>query len=215
MVAFLIFVTLPDMCAQENVASRIAPTAYSFAMQLPPGTDVTIRIKPKQADSSDVKGTANTPQFARSSEGDLVIERSIRSNVIRETKAADGKAPPTVRYYAGEWCAFDDPRKGLNVYRAGVDNEGFPPGLYQFPELIWAEPNKRKQDPVVKEGSPKIAIYKDGEDILEVDALTRRPLRYIEGSREWLYSYKENLTPIVLPEKLASTLQHVLSKQKK
>lgn len=212
---FFILVTFGDVYAQEIAPGTIiVPTAYGFAMQLPPGTDVTIRIKPRKEKDSDGKEASNTPQ-SNISEDDIVIERSIRDNVVRESKSVGKKEPASVRYYIGEWCAFDDQRKGVNIYRSGIDHEGYPPGLYQFPELTWAGPNTRKQDPVVKEGASKIELYRDGGDVLEIDALTKRPLRYIEGSREWIYSYRNNLAPVILSEKLTLALQEVLSKQKK
>lgn len=222
------FAMLQNLSAQESeeqqgpsAPNTLAPGAYTFQMVLRPGVDVTARVNrlPEKGDAENKKSKGNeavdngAPPTEEQS--GMMIRRLIRSGMVcvREKTAESGKE--SVHYYTGRWCVFDDPRKGLNVRQTSIEGLFFPAGTYHFPELLWAEPKTRQTDPQVKEGVPPIQLYKDGSETLVVDAATGRPLRYNDGQMEWKYSYKEDSTPIDLPEKIATALQRVVAKPKK
>jgi len=192
---------------QQGPGSKIPiPDDYTFQMLLKPNVDLFIQVKnlPKKGQADAVHPLPPTIK---------AIRRDIRLNLVRVSEnSGDGKQD-SVRYYVGGWCAFDDPRKGLNVCRQNIEGSIFPMDFYHFPELIWATPKTRQPDPVVKEGEPAIQLYKVGNRTLVVDVISKRPLRFTDSENEWAYSYKEDPAPIVLPEKLEIAMRRVLSRQ--
>lgn len=203
-----------NLRSQEVPPTRQGPTSkifvsddYTFQILLKPGVDLTVQIR-------DLPKTGAENATSVSQNSTTTLQRSIRSNIICVIENVGEKGKESIFYYTGGWCAYDDPRRGLNVRRPNMEGLLFPMEFYHFPELLWAEPNTRQPDPIVSEGAPKIHLYKDGVRTLEVNAITGLPLRYNDGDQEWIYSYKENSTPIVVPDKLAVALRRVLSKQK-
>jgi len=199
-----------------STLNNLASGAYTFQMLLKPGVDLTVHIKniAQKKTQKEVLNDGGNPENAAPDSPPVatIIQRDIRPALVRVVSQADKNK--SVRYYTGGWCAFDDARKGLNVRRVGINGLFFPMGLYHFPELLWAEPKTRQPDPEVKDGEPKIKLYKEGDSTLEVDAASGLPLRYIDGETVWTYSYKEDASPIVIPEKLKAALLRALSKQK-
>lgn len=191
-------------------AHVLSSDAYTFKMLLTPGVDVSVHVStlPKKEKGNP---SENTPNSGGVSEIAATIGRDFREGVTRVSEKEIGGGTEIVRYYMNSWCAYDDPRKGTNVRRTNMDGLFFPINNYHFPELLWAEPKTRQPDPKVKEGSPQINLYADKNNVLEVDASSGRPLRYSDGHMQWTYSYKEDQTPIIIPQKLLTALQRALS----
>jgi len=215
------------LCAQEDggyerqVSHNLPASAYTFQMVLKPDVDLTVKTKvlaKKRENSGSATGAVEGSEKNNTQDSQvpaMMIQRDVRQGVVRVTQESADAKQKSVKYYVGDWCAFDDPRRGLNVQRPSMDGFFFPMNTYHFPELLWAGPKTRQIDPPVEEGKPAIQLYKDGVQILEVDVATGRPLRYIDGSSEWKYSYQEDSTPIVIPEKLMLGLRGVLPQHKK
>jgi hypothetical protein len=190
-------------------SDAITPEAYTFRMKLPAGTNVRINIRKtgkttEQASiDQSMSGMPDTPDKMR-------IERDVREHVVRERKISMGK--DVTRFYMLGYCAFDDPRMGLNVRRTSVESTYQPLNDYNFPELYWAWPDTRRPDPAAKDGKKPLRIYKNATNTLEVDGETGLPMRFIEGSREHRYTYTQNNEPIRLPQKIQVGLQKVLKR---
>jgi len=203
----------PKLLAQdrENIQQVVeqailAPEKYTFQMLLKPGTDLSVQIKSLPAKGNNEADSLPSPLSA-----DTLIERDIRQGIIRVVQNSGAAAGgESVRYFAGGWCAYDDPRRGVNIRRPNIEGLIFPMGAYHFPELLWAEPSTRQPDPMVKEGEPKIHLYQEADRFLEVDAASGLPRRFSDGTQEWTYSYRENASPLVVPEKLQAALRRVL-----
>ena len=186
----------------------LAPKAYTFQMLLKPGVDVTVRIKnlAKKENTGGENRSATSPSAA------MTFRRDIREGLVCVVQDSNAAVKEPVRYYVGGWCAYDDPRRGLNMARTSFESFSFPMETYHFPELLWAKPNTRQPDPAVKEGAPKINLYKAGDQTLEVDAASGYPVHFLDGDRAWTYSYTPDTTPIVVPGKLVEALSRVLSR---
>lgn len=206
---------------QSSGSSAIPPSAFTFQMQLPPGIDVTERIRaiPKKKEHQKTEQATEEDNATAVGEApirpDDIVQLDIRPGIVRVDERSSGQSKKSPRYYVNGWCAYDDELKGLNVRRARLEGLIFPMNDYHFPELLWAEPKTRQIDPPVKKGEKPMHLYKDGDSILEVDAATGRPVRYQDGESEWTYLYKENSAPIVIPEKIATALGRVLAKRKR
>jgi len=185
----------------------LAPEAYTFQIVLKPGVDTAIQVKslPKKEDKKDGGAAPPMPAVTK------IIRRDIRPGLVRVSESFGG-GKETVRYYVDGWCVYDDPRRGLNVRAQSIEGSIFPMSSYHFPELLWADPKTLQPDPIVKEGAPKIQLYALGKLVLEVDAVSKRPMRFQDGENEWTYSYKENTTPIVIPAQLEAALRRVVPK---
>lgn len=196
---------------QQGPGSKIpVPGAYTFQMLLKPDVDLTVRVKSRLKK----RGAKEENTASVSPDTITTIQRDIRPDIVRVIQDTGEKGKECTFYYTGGWCAYDDPLRGLNVRHPNMEGLLFPMDFYHFPELLWAEPRTRQPDPTVKEGAPKIQLYKDGQQTLEVDAGTGRPLRFLDAEKEWNYSYKEDPAPIPIPEKLAAALRKVLAKHK-
>jgi hypothetical protein len=182
-------------------ARLLAPGAYSFQMRLPPGVDVSVRVRGKEGDDDPSKPLKG-----------VKIQRDIGKNIVR-VQQQSGETKMSDRYYVPGWCAFDDPRMGINVRRTGFDGIFEPLGTYHFPELIWAEPKTLRIEPKARDGEKKNEIYQRGDQVLEVDAITHRPIKFRDGkTEEWTYSYKESPVAIALPTSLEGPLRHAMGK---
>ncbi len=187
-------------------SKTLAAGTYTFQMLLKPEVDVTAKIKivsKTENKNGEGDGAASPPVT-------VAIQRDIRPGIIRVSQASGDAGKESVRFYVGGWCVADDPRRGLNVRRPNIEGLVFPMDFYHFPELLWAEPQTRQPDPMVKEGEPKIHLYREADRFLEVDAASGLPRRFSDGTLEWTYSYRENATPLVVPEKLQAALRRVL-----
>lgn len=167
---------------------------YTFQMFPNPNFDITVKIRvlPKGDDERNIDSASQS----------VLIQREIRPNVVLVKQNPDSNGKESICYYINGWCALSDSHYELTTFQLGFD--------YCFPELTWAEPNTRQSDPPVRQGKPQIHLYKEGMNILEVDANSGHPLRYNDGQQEWLYTYKEDSTPIVIPEKFATRLREFI-----
>jgi len=184
-----------------------ATKAYSFQMRLKSDVDVSVQIKGKAGEKNPASGSRPSAPHV------MTIQRSIRKDIVC-VRQQSGDTVMCDRYYLAGLCAFDDPRMGINARRTSFIGMFEPLDSYNFPELLWAVPKTRRDDPNAALGAKKIEIYQEGGLLLEVDAVTHRPLRFRNGtSEEWTYSYVESSTPIVLPPSLEKALRHVLGKR--
>lgn len=188
----------------------LAPETYTFSIRLPSGTDCSVSVKSEWSIAE--KGErASSGNSITSSEPDLSakkFERSIRKD-ISSSKEIKSDGTESIFYFIHGWCAYDSPQKGINMRHFLPGHIFSNLGVYHFPELTWATPETRQADPPVKEGSPKLHLYKDDSQTLEVDAHTGYPMRYSDGQTQWSYSYKASTIPIVLPEKLQQAVDRV------
>jgi len=184
----------------------LSPESYSFAIKLPPDTDCSVRLKqgsgkPKEGEGSEASPDATAPF--------LKLERFIRRG-ISCSKEIKPDGTEAAFYFIGGWCAWDSPKKGLNVrhYISGHALSNL--ALYHFPELEWAVPETRQVDPIPKEGERKIHVYKDGSNVLIVDATSNFPLSFTDGQMEWKYSYTMSAAPISMPDNVRKALDEIL-----
>jgi len=217
-------VSLPLIVAQDEKTlppppvfqEALPPSSYKFAMKLPPDTDCSVRVKVdgSATDSAEKSKSESAENASGSSQlYSMKLERMVRKGISSATETIPG-SPEITFYFVRGWCAYDSPKKGINVrhYLPGHAISNL--ATYDFPELTWAIPETRQVDPVIKEGAPKVHLYKDGSLSLVVDAVSGYPLRYNDGQLEWTYSYKVSSSPIVIPEQLRKALDHALNARK-
>ncbi len=180
----------------------LSPDAYTFSIKLPPDTDCTAQVK--------FIGGEKSTNVEESTLDVMKLERLIRSGLSSSIEIKKEGAKMTF-YFVNGWCAYEHPKKGLNIRRnlSGFSLSNL--AIYHFPELQWATPETRQSDPVKKEGIPQVHIYKDGVFLLEVDADSGYPLRYSDGQMKWTYSYKKSSSPIVMPENIKAALSNSLN----
>jgi len=192
-------VELPPTPHKES----LPPESYNFAMKLPLGTDCSIRIAKKggKTGAGNQKSDSDIP---------MKLERSFRKG-ISSSKEITSTGKDMTFYFVSGLCAYDSPTQGANVVRrlAGHDNSNL--ATYDFPELTWAAPELRQSKIEVENGKPAVRVYKlpDENLVLEVDASSGFPLRFIEGEMEWTYAYTTSSSPIVLPESLKKPLLQI------
>jgi len=192
--------------AYEKMASnKPAPESFDFLMKLKNDADVTVQIQPISKKSQKNRGDKSVSGTPRT------IQREVRNPVVRVTE--NSPEGSTVRYYAGNWCAGEDPRRGVTLVQTSFDGVALPLASYHFPELIWATPQTRKPSPELASSGKKVIVYVAGDSTLEVDAVFGRPLRFVDGVQEWKYSYKDTPAPIVIPEKIREALSKILPNQ--
>jgi hypothetical protein len=197
--------------AQLNPFSEaLPPEVYQFRMRVPSGTDVTIRTRRVGSEQAKKPGEDNP----EGEEPDVLaseIVRRVRDGVVMETTTMDDGSEST-RYYLRGWSAFDHPRMGINVRRTSLDGSYLPLEAYTFPELFWAWPERRRRDPEAAREEKPVQIYEYGIRRLEVDAETGLPRRFVDGSMEFLFSYRESQSPIRLPQSLREPVRRVVAK---
>jgi len=180
----------------------LPPESYTFAMKLPLGTDCSVTVKPK---GSEPKSKGGDKKGGTSDSGPtaMKIERIFRKG-LSLSKEIRPDGTETDFYSINGMCAYDSPKKGLNVRRDLPGHEISNLNTYAFPELQWAVPETQDTGAQIKPGNPPVKIYGISEEhrSLEVDPSTGLPQRYTEGQMEWTYSYKQATAPIVMPENL-------------
>lgn len=213
MAGSLIFSTSPFV-AQGRSDSAEIPTArkgqitpfseatqverYEFPMRLPVNTDVRVAVRKLQ--SAPAEGSPQKPQSDTDIQQEQIVRR-IRAQLVEEQRT-DPDGLVKTRYFFKGWCAFDDPRKGINVVRTGLDRGNDPLDRYHFPELLWAWPETRTLgDDSASQPTP-LPTYKDSNRILEINAETGYPNRFSDGTREYIYSYSQSNQAIRLPPQL-------------
>jgi len=209
-----LFLNPPAIQAQdENPGALSVPEAlplesYLFAMHLPPNTDCTVMIKDeKTSDKKAATGKVQDPfQMKRAP---VRIDRLFRPELcmVREVYSDNSDA---FFFFTGGFCAFDDSKKGINVRRQEERQKYSEMDTYHFPELLWAGPELRKDN----KADPTRYLYEDpGAHLkLEVDSLTKRPVRFSNNGKVWTYSYQSSTTPIAVPEKLVEALKRTIRK---
>jgi len=195
----------------DPFSEALPPEVYKFRMRAPVGTDMTIRTS--RVGSEKKTGEANSGEDGEPDVLASEIIRRVREQLVMEITTPEGGSE-TTRYYLRGWTAFDHPRLGINVRRTSLDGSYCPLDIYTFPELFWAWPERRIATPETAEGKKPIHIYEDGIRRLEVDAESGLPRRFVEGSMEYLYNYKQSQSPILLPESLKDPVRRVMVKAK-
>jgi len=192
----------------------LPPESYSFAMNLPPGTDCSVRMKLKGSkEENKGSGTVGGKNTKEESMYALHIERMFRDGICLSKQLKSDKSDVSYYFLKG-WCAYDTPSLGLNVRRHLEESQLCDLSIYHFPELVWAVPETRQPDPEVPEGQPAVHEYKDGDAVLVTDAVSGYPVRYSDGNSQWTYSYKSSNSPIVLPEKLQQALDRIIKRSR-
>ncbi len=186
------------------------PQSYPFAMRLPPDTDCTAQIRTHVDASASKAQPAPSPATPAQSVAPSAIrfERAIRKEIAASTQFnSDGTS--LTNYFVGGWCAFDSPKKGLNVRRRLPGSMLTNIAVYHFPELDWALPETRQVDPPPKAGARKMRFFKDGEMTLEADDATGFPMRFSDGRSDWTYTYQTSAVPIEIPENIQKAIERV------
>jgi len=213
---FLLFCAVPaNTKAQDEPGDLPAPEAlplesYTFAMHLPPNTVCSVTMKGENSadkKAADKKSKAADPFSMR--RNPVKIERFFQKDlcVVREGYADGSDA---FFYFANGVCAFDDPQKGMNVRHQEEGRKYSEMDTYHFPELLWAGPQMRKEN----KNDLGVHLYEDPARNLklEVDAGSKRPLRFHKGSQEWTYTYKESSSPLAIPGNFSEALKRAAGK---
>lgn len=191
-----------------SVPEALSLEAYTFAMHLPSGTDCTVLIKSGTTSNKKASGDKVSDPF-QMKRNPVRIDRFFRPQLcmVREVYSDNSDA---FFFFTGGFCAFDDPKKGINVRAQEEGRKYSEMDTYHFPELLWAGPELRSDN----KSDPTKHVYEaPGTQLkLEVDALTKRPIRFSNNGKIWTYSYQSSSSPIAIPEKLSEALKKVIRK---
>lgn len=202
------FVARPGQITPFSEAT--APENYDFLMRVPAGTNIRVRVRPTAAVEEAMQSGNPDAVIDRVPETQR-IERQVRSNIVRERiRGANGEEDE--KFYLLDWCAYDHPQRGINIRRTTLEGGHEPVNHYHFPELFWAWPDTRKADPEVPEGEVTVHLYEKGARKLEVDGETGLPIRFVDRTREYRYSYSKSGDPVRMPQKLAEAVKRTLKK---
>ncbi len=200
----------PPMLAQEDdvgptpepVQKSMPPEAYTFAMKLSPGTDCVLQGKPIKKNPEAGGGQSGEDAATAT----MTVERFIRKKISLSKETAAGDTGESF-YFVGGMCAYESPRKGVNVRRAPSGHDLSDLSVYHFPELAWAVPETRIENLNHREAAMEVYRIANENRRLEVDPHTKYPLRFRDGDVEWTYTYKDSDSPVVLPETLRNALR--------